>query len=665
MRRANLSRKSVTFWLILVEVVCLTIWMRGSTTLAQGNAPFVKWARAMKMDDTGMANPAGLVFSPRTNAFHVVNRRGQPATDTDVVRLTPFGERAGSARIAAALRDPINMAFDGYFNRLLAFISPANQLVEVREGTDGNLDRRTLVRHNARRFGLQNPQGLTVDPANGKLYILDSAGPSIVRIEPAADGSFDGAAFTTVDLRPTGLAAVRGLALDPKTGHLHLFSPADQRLYELSQDGQVVASRDLAEFGFKHPESMTFAPSGDLTDDPSELSLYIADSGLVDSRQVQAGELAQTEEEGADSPTPGGFQLYLPMVAQGTIEGEAASPSPETSEVNEPAADEVAAAAQETGQIVELSFTAAPAAAAATTQLPLIRTVLTSQYSPNSPDPSGLAFVPHMGTLLISDGEVDEMSQYFTGKNVFVSALAGNLLNTLTTISFSDEPAGAEVNPINRHLFFSDDTGTRSVYELNPGADGQYNTADDSVRSFKTADFASKDPEGLAYDPASGALFVIDGVNREVYRVLPGANGIFNGVPPAGDDQVTNFDTLSLGLDDPEGAAFNPNSGTLYAVGKPPTTLFEFTATGALVRTLDISAAHARKPAGLAVGPGSLDPTQMSVYIVDRGVDNNSAPKENDGKLYELALGQPWVGWGPTATPTNSPVPPTATNTAV
>jgi hypothetical protein len=66
------------------------------------------------------------------------------------------------------------------------------------------------------------------------------------------------------------------------------------------------------------------------------------------------------------------------------------------------------------------------------------------------------------------------------------------------------------------------------------------------------------------------------------------------------------------------------------------------TPTGELVGTLDISAAGAKKPAGLALAPSSVDPNQMSLYIVDRGVDNNSNPNENDGKVYEFQLGD-WL----------------------
>ena len=278
----------------------------------------------------------------------------------------------------------------------------------------------------------------------------------------------------------------------------------------------------------------------------------------------------------------------------------------------------------------------------------LIQTIDTSRWSPPSPDPSGIVYLPTSDTLLVSDAEVNEMFIY-SGANVYETMLSGNLIGTWTTLPFSDEPTGVTFNPRNNHLFFSDDTGTRRVYELNPGADELYGTSDDIITSFKTGDFGSQDPEGVTIANLDGVdvLFIVDGVNREVYRVHPGPNGRFDGVPPAGDDQVTHFDTLSLGLDDPEGICFNPDSGTLYAVGKPSGTLFEITTDGALVQTIDISAANARKPAGLAYGPSSQNPAQMSIYIAARGVDNDSDPNENDGKIYEMSLPASTVNQAP------------------
>jgi sugar lactone lactonase YvrE len=193
----------------------------------------------------------------------------------------------------------------------------------------------------------------------------------------------------------------------------------------------------------------------------------------------------------------------------------------------------------------------------------------------------------------------------------------------------------------NQHLFISDDTGTRSVYELNPGPDGIYETADDIVTSFSTETFGSNDPEGVTFDPSQGVLFIVDGVNNEVYRVSPGDNGLFDGVG----DEVTNFDTAQHGILDPEGITINPATGNLYIVGEPTDTLAEMTTSGDLVQTIDISAANATKPAGLVYAPSSQNQGEWDIYVAARGVDNNSDPNENDGKVYELTM--PSVGPAP------------------
>jgi hypothetical protein len=85
----------------------------------------------------------------------------------------------------------------------------------------------------------------------------------------------------------------------------------------------------------------------------------------------------------------------------------------------------------------------------------------------------------------------------------------------------------------------------------------------------------------------------------------------------------------------------------------------EVTLSGALVNTYDLSAflGTAKKRSGVAYGPGSSHNSgAKSVYIASRGVDNDTDPNENDGKVYEVALGS--SGPNPTPTPTNTPPPP-------
>jgi DNA-binding beta-propeller fold protein YncE len=120
--------------------------------------------------------------------------------------------------------------------------------------------------------------------------------------------------------------------------------------------------------------------------------------------------------------------------------------------------------------------------ASAPSALTLVQTIYTSQFSPSSPDPSGIVYISHLGSLLISDGEVDEMT-IFADKNIFQTDLNGTLQRSLSSMSYSEEPTGVAYNPANRFLYITDDNKAR-VFQVNPGGDGNYNTADDVVSSF-------------------------------------------------------------------------------------------------------------------------------------------------------------------------------------
>jgi Bacterial Ig domain/K319L-like, PKD domain len=268
----------------------------------------------------------------------------------------------------------------------------------------------------------------------------------------------------------------------------------------------------------------------------------------------------------------------------------------------------------------------------------LVRTIEASAFNPPSPDTSGLTYLSFSNTLLLSDGEVNEMPVYFTGDNLFEMTLLGELIATASTTNLSqsgytNEPNGLAANPNNGHLFVSSDDD-KSIYEINPGPDGQLFTADDIHTSFSTSAFGSNDPEGIAYDAVEGALYIADGLNSEVYKILPGPDGRFD--TPL-DNQVSSFDTESLGVHDPEGIELIA-PGELYLVGKPATRMAHLYTAGPLLRYVDISQANADKPAGIAVAPGSSEPSVLNAYIADRGVDNDKDPNENDGKVYEISV---------------------------
>ncbi len=574
-------------------------WISASS--AQSSPAYIRRARTLETDKTGLQYPAGLAFSSRANAFYVVKAPGQvlPAA-TDVVKLTPFGKQLGSTRISAQIDNPINIGFDNKIHRLLILQFPGNQLLDVRESVDGNLDPTSLIRYDVSRFGLQDPQGITVDPASGYLFILDAVGPRIIRVVPGFNSSFDGASFSIIDLKSSGLVAPRGIALDTTTSHFHIVNPADHKLYELTQSGLVVGHRDLSGFRLGTSQGLVFAPSGDQTDDPSQSSLYMADSG------PGTGQILE-------------FSLTEPVGLIGTQ------------------AD---------------SF-----------QSSLVKTLDTSKITPPSPDPDGLVYLPLSQTLLMSDSEVEEIVNgitHFAGANVWELTFNGSVVRTAnispvepTVVPMTDEPTGVTWDSANGHFFFSDDNAYK-IWNLDPGVDGLIGTADDSWTNFDTLAVGGGDPEDITYDGWHNQLFVVDGTNAEIYRFTVTGSLLSH-------FDVETFGVLDpegIVFNPDSGTLF-----VLSSSSNP--IIIETTISGSLLQTIDVSANNALAPAGLAYAPASDGSGKDHFYIVDRGIDNNDDPKIIDGKMFEMSAPDsvlPTVTNSPTITGTITPTL-TKTNT--
>ncbi|MHA2282672.1 MAG: DNRLRE domain-containing protein [Promethearchaeota archaeon] len=564
------NKNQLTYSTGYVRLIFFLIIVIGSEIFAQN--PYQRMVQKFETPELGIPNPAGLAFSPAADALLVTPSSGT----ADLIIVTFTRDIADSVTVATTIVEPVNMAFDGNFNSLLFFDASLEELVEIEAGENGRPKPSpgNITRFNAQPFNVKKAQGMTFDPATGDLFFLvvpaPPAVPRIVHIIPDPRVRFNNPVVSNIVLNSLQGSQLRGIAFNPNDGHLYIMSPTEQKLYEVNENGEVQTTRDLSSFELGNVQNMAFAPSGDQTDDLAIMNLYIADSGLSSQ--------------------------------------------------------------QGTGDITELSITQPDQLdfSAITAPGSLVQTILTSEWSPPSPDPAGAAYNTATGRLLISDSEVNEIPALFTGVNVFDATLLGGLSGTFTTTSFSNEPTGVARNPANGHLFFSDDN-QKKVFELDPGPDGEYGTPDDlpATEVVTTSGFGAGDPEGIAYDTWQGNLFIVDGVNAEIYEVTTA--GVL----------LNQFDTSILGLQDPEGVEFNPDNGNLYIVSNASADgiIVETTRSGSVVSVIDIAFLNAKLPSGLAYGPSSNNPAEISLYMTARGVDNNTDPNENDGKIYEISLG--------------------------
>jgi uncharacterized protein YjiK len=596
--------------MILIGLVVVSVIPARSWVSAQdGLAPL--WVvRALHTGEYGVDEPRGLAFSSEANSFLILDGSAN-------VALVTLGEdHAGSQVISEVQDDPVNVAFDGKSGSLFVFKRGRSELVKSKLDASAPS---TRVAVNA--LGIQDPQGIAFGSQDGRLFILDAGNSQIVSVAPHSTLGFDADEalrsnkVQRISLKKLRAGTFKGIAYNPRNGHLYVSEPAQKKLYELTQSGDLVSVFDLAALGISNPSAMTFAPSVDASDDPNIYDLFILDARAASKQQ----------------------------------------------------------AASSGSQIVELSLQVAAALPPGTTLLPasLVHIIDTSNaaWNPSAPDPAGVDYWPLTGRLLIADSEVDEMPPYWTGKNVFQSTTSGTLVSSCSTTSYTTEPTGVAINPNNNHIFFSTDAIDR-IFEVSLGGDGVYCTADDTFTTTNISNLYNiTDAEDVAY--GNNTLFIAGGLDAEVYRIPLGANGVLGG----GDDgAMTHFDTTALGFADLEAIGYNADAGTLFLASTKGTDRYlgETTTTGTLLRAYDLSlmgsAANLRSDVSYA--PGSQNPAVKNIYIVSRGVDNNTNPNENDGKVWEISLGSAPSTATPTRTSTltvtkipTQTQPPTATQT--
>ncbi len=460
---------------------------------------------------------------------------------------------------------------------LLAFDSRNDRLVGIDAG------QRTTAR-GSELGGAQASWQRDALPALGaspRSATFGSSGGTWDLLDPTTDTVIRVAGDNAVSrLSLRGVGDPELIAANPEDGLLYVLSPAQRRLYGVDASGTVQKAFDVSASTLETPVAMVFAPSTDNTDAAATQNLYVADSGTA-------------------STFGGVTELSLATVA-------------------------VAAAPVDTGT--------------------LVRTTATSAWSPGSPDPAGVAYSATMNRLIVVDSEVDETTGAgWNNVNMWVTRLDGTPTATGTfwggnsalfngSRGLAREPTGADFDAVGNRLFVTDDSA-RKIFIIAPGANGTFGNTDDVVTAVDTLAIGSSDTEDPLWDPVTGDLYFLDGASTEIYRIQS-IDGVFGN----GNDAVTHFDISTLGPTDFEGLARDPARGTLYVGARATKQIFEITTTGELLRTISLSGvAGLTFVSGLEIAPSSANPSQNSIYIVDRAVDNGPVPTENDGKLFEVS----------------------------
>src|SRR6185503_17350272 len=334
--------------LLITALILPAILPVSSFVLAQGEMARFSAAHFIYPSEFGVTNPQGMAFLPDENSF-IVWSAGQGA---NVITLHEEGR--GKLNLTQRPVEPLGAAFDNK-SKSLFFLGARNTALSklsAKQAGLPNAANTSVTGFNIRSFDLQDAQGMTFDPATGRLFILDARRPQVLMVSPDPAQGFDGASAAAakrigrVDIRSLSRAALRGIAFNPNNGHLYVGSPTEKRIYEITEAGDWVTTYDVSDLPLANASTMLFAPSRDNTDDPTIMDLYVLDSG---QSVTQVSTLNTSQKSVIQS-----------------------------------------------GQIAELSLQSMSMLPAGTTLLPsaLVHMIDTSNvaWSPSSPDPSGIDY---------------------------------------------------------------------------------------------------------------------------------------------------------------------------------------------------------------------------------------------------------------------------------
>ncbi len=465
-----------------------------------------------------------------------------------------------------------------------------------------------------------------ISPDSTQLVLhADQPGFSIItRTESGSVQTVEG----SVDLRSTSAAGASGIDMDPEVNEVVLADLPGSRLVRIGM--RDISRRATTIVEVAGACQVSLPPIGD------GMRLFMAVRPADGNVFLTSGDGTLLEVDRAGTFLS---ERDLSGIGLGQIQGMAFGPSADPTDPDDMQHLFMLSSDSGTPRISALSLGTSASSPPAVPQIPgaVVRRVQTSELSPLSSDPGGVSYDWSGERLIVTDSEIDELPE-FAGSTVFALDADGRW-SGLGTPALSNEITDVAIDPDSGRWFFTDDSA-KAILQMEIGEDGVLGTSDDRTALISTSDFGSLDPEGITF--GQGSLFVSDGVAAEVYRITPGADGVFNGVAPAGDDEVSSFDTGALGVADPEGIAFDRERGTLLLRGRDrrePTV--EVATDGTLLTVITLDPEAIRSAGGLALMPASDGSGRINLVIADRGADNGRSDAPNDGQLVEISFDRP------------------------
>ena len=175
--------------LMIMGLVLPALIPVGSRVLAQEQLKHFSSSHSISTSEFGIESPAGMAYSPEADSFIVW------AADNAWHIIATQEDMGGRLNLAQPVENPLGVAFEDQSNSLFILSTGNTELAKVGMGQSGlpNTSHKAATRFNIRSFDLQDAQGLTFDPATGRLFILDARRLQVLVVSPHPAQGFDGA----------------------------------------------------------------------------------------------------------------------------------------------------------------------------------------------------------------------------------------------------------------------------------------------------------------------------------------------------------------------------------------------------------------------------------------------------------------------------------------
>ena len=225
--------------------------------------------------------------------------------------------------------------------------------------------------------------------------------------------------------------------------------------------------------------------------------------------------------------------------------------------------------------------------------------------------------------LLFVADSEHDEAPYNSAINLIAIRPDGTQVASYSLSSFSLEPTGLAYNQANGLLYITDDR-VHKVFWVDP-ANPQV-----KLGEVELAPLGIGDAEDPTFDPVTGNMFLLDGSQRLMFELS--ATG-------------TLLRTMNLPsvLADAEALAYDPETETFFAgSGATRGEIFQLDRNGNLITSFDILSQYpgildaTPRIKGLELAPSSNpgDGAKLSLYAVDYGLD-----QQPDGRVFEIDLG--------------------------